>query len=155
MIKLLNVGMTINVLLFIAFLFGLIFLGQWQFKKGASNWPHILKRIGFLFILGFFTVGVSMMNGATVLAADNAAERGKNTFAKMACSSCHSINGEGAQVGPDLSYVGDKRDRKWLLAHFKDPKGVSPNSIMPPVSLPDAELGDLTAYMLSLKKGAK
>jgi len=57
-------------------------------------------------------------------------------------------------VAPDLSYVGDRRDRDWLIAHFKDPQGVVPGSIMPPVRLSDPEMSELTAYMLSLKKSA-
>jgi cbb3-type cytochrome oxidase cytochrome c subunit len=57
-------------------------------------------------------------------------------------------------VAPDLSYVGDLRDRDWLIAHFQDPRGVVPGSIMPPIRLGDPEMSELTAYMLSLKKSA-
>ncbi|MBI3594112.1 MAG: cytochrome c [Nitrospirae bacterium] len=126
-----------------------------NFNKGISNQFHILKRIG-VFIISIFTfVSLSATHTKPVLALDNEAMRGKEIFAKMVCSACHQIHGEGAQVGPDLSYVGDKRDRKWLLAHFKDPKSLSPNSMMPPVALPESDLAALTNYMLSLKKENK
>jgi cbb3-type cytochrome c oxidase subunit II len=35
------------------------------------------------------------------------------------------------RTGPDLSYVGRKRGEAWEIAHLKDPRAFSPNSIMP------------------------
>ena len=59
----------------------------------------------------------------------------------------------GGAIGPDLSYVGDARpDREWHVKHFRDPQSVSPGSIMPKFPLTEAELNDLTSYMLSLKR---
>lgn len=155
MIKLMIIGMIITLGLLIGFLFSLSFLGQWQRSLESSEWPNLLKRKALLSLLVCVMMGYSTVNMGSVSASDDAVAKGKVIFSKMACSSCHLIQGQGAQVGPDLSYVGDKRDRKWLLAHFKDPKSLSPNSIMPPVSLPDDDLSDLTSYMLSLKKGGK
>ena len=60
----------------------------------------------------------------------------------------------GGSVGPDLSYVGDHRDRDWLIKHFRDPQSTSPGSIMPKFPLDERQLHDLTTYMLSLKKNA-
>lgn len=76
---------------------------------------------------------------------------GRMLFDKSGCSACHSIHGKGGTVGPDLTRVGSKRDRDWLLRHFRDPQAVSPGSIMPKVTLPEKELNELTDYMISLK----
>ena len=70
---------------------------------------------------------------------------------KNGCAACHSIHGKGGTVGPELTHIGNKRDRDWLNRHFKDPKALSPGSIMPKVTLPDKQLNELTDYMLSLK----
>jgi nitric oxide reductase subunit C len=43
----------------------------------------------------------------------------------------------------------------WLFGHFKDPQKYVKNSAMPPVTLPDEELRQLTDYMLTLKKEVK
>ena len=43
-------------------------------------------------------------------------------------------------------------DREWHIKHFRDPQSVSPGSIMPKFPLTEAELQDLTSYMLSLKR---
>jgi quinol-cytochrome oxidoreductase complex cytochrome b subunit len=76
---------------------------------------------------------------------------GRVIFARSGCTACHSIQGKGGTIGPDLTHVGSRREAPWLLRHFKDPQAVVPGSIMPKVDLSDKELQDLTDYMLSLK----
>jgi len=76
---------------------------------------------------------------------------GRIVFDKNGCSACHSIHGKGGTIGPDLTHVGNKRNRDWLIRHFKDPQAVSPGSIMPKILLPEKELNELTDYMQSLK----
>ncbi|HYA87005.1 MAG TPA: cytochrome b N-terminal domain-containing protein [Nitrospirota bacterium] len=76
---------------------------------------------------------------------------GRILFNKNGCISCHSMHGKGGTIGPDLTHVGSKRDREWLMRHFKDPQAVSPGSIMPKITLPEKELNELADYMQSLK----
>ncbi|MFQ5449619.1 MAG: c-type cytochrome [Nitrospinaceae bacterium] len=62
------------------------------------------------------------------LEAQGDPERGKKLFfdpeGKVNCSKCHRINGEGGNVGPDLSYVGSSRTRPFLLESMLKPKAV-------------------------------
>ncbi|MDA8101008.1 MAG: cytochrome b N-terminal domain-containing protein, partial [Nitrospiraceae bacterium] len=77
---------------------------------------------------------------------------GRDVFNRSGCIACHSIQGKGGAVGPDLTHVASRRpDREWHLRHFRDPQAVSPGSIMPKIDLSDKELNELTDYMLSLK----
>jgi ubiquinol-cytochrome c reductase cytochrome b subunit len=76
---------------------------------------------------------------------------GRMLYDKSGCGSCHSIHGKGGTIGPDLTHVGSKKDRDWLIRHFRDPQAVSPGSIMPKVTLPDKELNELADYMMSMK----
>ncbi|GAB4485611.1 MAG: hypothetical protein OHK006_12050 [Thermodesulfovibrionales bacterium] len=76
---------------------------------------------------------------------------GEKLYQKHGCSACHAINGIGGTTGPDLTHVGSKRDRAWLIGHFKDPDDFVKDSAMPKVEAPDADLEKLTDYMLSLK----
>jgi ubiquinol-cytochrome c reductase cytochrome b subunit len=76
---------------------------------------------------------------------------GRLLYEKNGCSACHSIHAKGGAIGPDLTHVGAKRDRDWLLRHFKDPQALSPGSIMPKTTLPENDLSELTDYMQSLK----
>ncbi|MFO0753913.1 MAG: c-type cytochrome [Thermodesulfovibrionales bacterium] len=77
---------------------------------------------------------------------------GEKVYRAQNCTGCHSVSGIGGTTGPALNHVGSKRDRAWLLGHFKDPKAFTPNSAMPPYGhLSEKDLNDLTDYMASLK----
>ena len=55
-------------------------------------------------------------------------ESGKRVFASAtaACASCHKVNGEGTEVGPDLSEIGTKLAREALYESILDPSaGIS------------------------------
>lgn len=76
---------------------------------------------------------------------------GRILYDKNGCTACHSVHGKGGRIGPDLTHVGSTRNADWLMRHFRDPQAVTPGSIMPKAALTDAELKELTDYMLSLK----
>ncbi len=80
------------------------------------------------------------------------------------CASCHMINGQGGNVGPDLTFEGDKNPElfvftnikqgpktvfNWLYQHFKDPAGVTKGSVMPNFGLTNEQARALTMLMLS------
>jgi len=73
-------------------------------------------------------------------------------FTERACIGCHRIEGKGGNIGPDLTYVGERRTAEWLVDHFKNPQKVVPGSRMPRLHLSDAEIKVLTIYMLSRRK---
>jgi cytochrome c551/c552 len=80
-------------------------------------------------------------------------EKGRQLYLQMGCIGCHRIHGVGGTVGPDLTWVGERRkDPKWHLAHFKNPQSVSAGTTMPPYGhLKKEGLDALTVYMMSLK----
>src|SRR5581483_10941618 len=74
------------------------------------------------------------------------------------CGSCHAIRGTAATsgVGPDLTHVASRtslaalaipnspeRLREWI----RDPQRVKPGSLMPQVTLTDAQIRELVAYL--------
>lgn len=51
-------------------------------------------------------------------------DQGRTVFfgrAAASCRRCHMVNGEGANVGPDLSEIGKEKDRRYLLEAIVDP----------------------------------
>ncbi len=59
----------------------------------------------------------------------NAAEGKKIFFERpeASCVRCHKINGEGGEVGPDLSHVGGQKDRQYFLESILIPnKQIAP-----------------------------
>jgi mono/diheme cytochrome c family protein len=78
---------------------------------------------------------------------------GRKLYRQEGCVSCHQLNGEGGQVGPDLTVEGTRgRSDDWLVGHFKDPSAYTPGSIMFSFKqLTDEQLRALTALMQSQK----
>jgi len=84
-------------------------------------------------------------------APDNAAE-GAIIYQTNGCSDCHTLNVEGAKVGPVLNGLRLRHDRKWVEAHFADPDKLSPGSEMPPFVFNAHDLERITTYLLSIPK---
>jgi len=88
---------------------------------------------------------------------------GMKLYQDKSCGSCHKLGGRGGALGPALDNEGAKTKHQlimtnlkpphttwnWQNAHFRDPGGVVPDSLMrnPTVTRPEALA--LTAYMLS------
>jgi nitric oxide reductase subunit C len=106
---------------------------EWTSKVDTNGWPPkpILAAAG----------GV----------AGKELTEGQRLYQSLGCHACHMINGIGGTTGPDLTKVGAKRDRAWLVGHFKDPDEYVKNSPMPKVEAPDADIEKLSDYMLTLK----
>jgi cytochrome c oxidase cbb3-type subunit 2 len=102
-------------------------------------------------------------------------ERGRITFYSNGCNYCHTqyvrledtaggYQSQGGnyvfdqpmilgseRTGPDLSYIGRKRSEQWEIDHWKDPRNMSPMSLMPSFAfLSDQELSDMAAYIANL-----
>jgi ubiquinol-cytochrome c reductase cytochrome b subunit len=67
------------------------------------------------------------------------------------CRQCHQLYGEGGRRGPVLQHLLGKRDKDWLVAHFREPKKLVEGSKMPSFKfLPDAELLAMADYLLAV-----
>jgi mono/diheme cytochrome c family protein len=76
--------------------------------------------------------------------------RGKQLFQQNRCIECHTINGVGGSSGPNLTYVGDRRSREYIIQQIKDPKSHNVNTNMPSFKdLSDQDLKDLADYLTS------
>jgi cytochrome c oxidase cbb3-type subunit II len=102
-------------------------------------------------------------------------ERGRTLFYSNGCNYCHTQyvrnvdNGMGAtseggsyaydnpmtlgseRTGPDLSYIGRKRGQQWEIDHLREPRKLSPLSIMPSFAfLSDQDLRAISDYLYFL-----
>lgn len=72
---------------------------------------------------------------------------GKQLFESYGCSSCHSVAGAG-NTASALDGVGSKRTAEELKKLIVSPPS---GSTMPPMGVPDKDLDNLVAYLLTLK----
>ncbi|MGH9467081.1 MAG: c-type cytochrome [Terriglobales bacterium] len=82
---------------------------------------------------------------------------GKRILHQEDCYMCHKFEGEGGDVGPDLSTEGLRhRSNAWLTGHFRNPAKYSPGTVMPAFgNLTEAQLQALVALLQSSKTAPK
>jgi cbb3-type cytochrome oxidase cytochrome c subunit len=73
-------------------------------------------------------------------------------MADLACFSCHTINGRGGDMAPDLTWEGSSVQRPWLQAFLKNPNTLRPSLIrrMPRFNLSDGDINELTDYIMTV-----
>ena len=105
-------------------------------------------------LVGIATIVLAQASAASVFEAD--ARRGAELFGSEMCLRCHSINGQGGRVGPDLGRRTDRDYTPALLASLMwnhAPamwKAAGADMLqLPPLS--DAQAADLFAYFYSVR----
>lgn len=82
---------------------------------------------------------------------------GHRLFRQLHCEYCHSVNGVGGHVGPDLALsIHPEHGRHWILAHLEEPGNVvtgsaSPMGVLP--ALTHEQQQALLAYIEELRGG--
>ncbi len=68
-----------------------------------------------------------------ILKLDGDAERGRSVFLRSgaaSCSKCHRVRDQGADIGPELSLIGRKYERRALLETIMNPSaGIAPEYV--------------------------
>ncbi len=83
--------------------------------------------------------------------------RGKALFDRMACSSCHALNGRKPAAttrgfrGPNLSGVATRLQGAHLVKWLSDPKMEDAHPIVPNFRLTDKQLQGLVSYLMTLR----
>ncbi len=81
-------------------------------------------------------------------------QAGLKVYNANGCSGCHSIGGQGGNMGPALDNVGATKSIAWLEAQVSNPKSHNPATSMPPFnSISSTDLTALANYLSSLKAG--
>ncbi len=118
----------------------------------------MIKKIGKFIVAGIIFMGVSAISVSAFAAS------GPALFRSQGCIACHTIDGQGGQVGPNLSHVGLQRSLSWIKTQIVTPgrhfapgsqasiNGQSFMAIMPNhKNMPASDVNILANYLESLK----
>jgi sulfur oxidation c-type cytochrome SoxX len=89
---------------------------------------------------------------STVAAAAPSVALGEKLINDKSCLACHKLGATDGGIAPDLSFAGLVRDDQWMMEHFRNPRALVSDSIMPSFNFPDADFTALTAYLKTLSK---
>jgi len=95
-----------------------------EFPDSAAGVGAVLEPAAIFEERPPFTDTDAWLARLDALPGDPDPEAGERIFfhkARALCANCHRYEGRGTVVGPDLSRVGDRADRTWLLTSILDP----------------------------------
>ena len=78
------------------------------------------------------------------------AEVGKRLVEARGCTGCHRLGQADGGLAPDLSFLGQVRDARYVEDHLADPRARTPGSNMPSFWLSASERRAVAAYLTSL-----
>ncbi len=84
------------------------------------------------------------------LAPEELTALGERLVDERACLACHKLGAEDGEIAPDLTHEGLIRDNQWVLDHFRNPRDLVADSIMPTFRFRDGAFEAMTAYLASL-----
>jgi len=78
---------------------------------------------------------------------------GEEIFGEVGCSACHRINGEGGELGPDLSRAGFMLQTQFIFRWILNPQSFLPKTRMANLDLTEEDAFAVALY-LSTQNGA-
>ncbi|MCL5075789.1 MAG: cytochrome c [Chloroflexi bacterium] len=101
------------------------------------------------FLIVFLALSYDSLSrvSARTPAVTAAVEEGKRVWQGYDCMDCHTILGNGAYLGPDLTKVVAQKGSNYVGAFLKNPQETKPGALMPNLHLSDKEVRDLVAFL--------
>lgn len=124
-----------------------------------SDLTEFLKWIGKMDLNGFPPKPDLMRTASPTATSETAAGNlvvatgDRPQVFNLMCIACHSLQGQGGQVGPALDGVGSRLDSAALKSRLENPQSVQADSKMPKLPLSADEITELVAFLSQLKAG--
>lgn len=76
---------------------------------------------------------------------------GEEIFSEVGCSACHRVNGEGGELGPDLSRAGFMLQTQFIFRWILNPQSFKPKTRMANLDLNEEDAFAISLYLSTLK----
>ena len=71
-------------------------------------------------------LAVAVLSFVYLLTSCSGMYDGEKLFFQVGCSQCHTINGKGGRMGPDLTGVTNRRSHDWIYRYIQNPQKMNP-----------------------------
>ncbi len=127
-------------------------------EEEISDFTAFLKWIGEMDLNGFppkpdLGQIASVGNSGNTASSPFVKREDRPQVFNQLCVACHSLGGQGGQVGPALDSIGATRDIAFLKLWLRDPMSVKSDSKMPKLPLSEEQIVELAAFLSNLKGG--
>jgi mono/diheme cytochrome c family protein len=152
------VGVVVLPGLFFLFLFLLPFLDRGPHR--SPRYRPISTAVATLSVAAVVALTWRSVQTTPPALADNRTERlsapevvGRQLVQSQGCTSCHLIDGRGANTGPSLDGLARRRPAASIHTYIENPKGQNPDATMPGFLPPltHQQVEDITQYLLTLR----
>lgn len=101
------------------------------------------------------TVKVETVDVAAGKKSSGPVHRGKALMAEQGCTGCHKVEGEGGEVGPELTKVVERIEPAKIVQKIADPKlwtaeGFQTGLMPPRPDMPEGDRQEIAAYLAGL-----
>lgn len=116
--------------------------GKTLVSTGATLWVLFV-----VLLTGVGLVEKEITERPKPILAQAPVESGKTVFKRLKCIACHTFDGEGSDVGPDLTDVGGRLKVGEIRQQILNPQARNPNTVMHPFRPNPEELAALVNYL--------
>lgn len=124
-------------------------VGADEAARNRADVIAFLEWVGNIDLNGF-PAEPDLLGSAAPVSADPAALARAPEYFSTVCSGCHSVGGQGGNVGPALDGISSRLDPDYLRKWIADPQAVKPGTAMPNLGLDGQVLQDIVDYLSTL-----
>ncbi|MBI2958099.1 MAG: c-type cytochrome [Chloroflexi bacterium] len=136
--------------LVIIFLILLPFLDTREERHPVHRLEVTVTAIGAIAVVVFLSVLGAVSPSVNPPQESRETTQGRRLYTQLQCAYCHSINGIGGAVGPDLAVVTRGLAESDIAQYLRNPAAMIPKTLHPKLQFTSGELTALSAYLASL-----
>ncbi|MFH1003469.1 MAG: c-type cytochrome [Chloroflexota bacterium] len=127
------------------------FLDRSKERRWSTRKPVTAMGVAVVLIIAALGVGGTLSAPARPAGEESlVVQSGREVYREINCGYCHSINGVGGNIGPDLSNVGGEMNPAQLAEYLRNPHAMVPSTLHPKLQFTEEEMKALIAYLDTL-----